>query len=109
MPSKQAPGIWAVGSASNVGSHAAGGVRDTPEPAPEPEPPHYEPAAAQVPHYAAAVSASAAYEPVESSSNGWGDSAELVPAGAAVRFSLGKRMPVATRSTFNDSGPCISG
>ena len=35
-----------------------------PEPAPEPEPPHYEPAAAQIPHYAAAVSAAAAYEPV---------------------------------------------
>ena len=79
---EEAPGIWAVGTDSNVGTHIPDGSV-TPEPTPEPEPPHYEPAAAQVPHYAAAVSASAAYEPVESSSNGWGDSAELVPAGAA--------------------------
>ena len=79
---EEAPGIWAVGTDSNVGSHRPE-ESVTPEPTPEPEPPHYEPAAAQIPHYAAAVSASAAYEPVESSSNGWGDSAELVPAGAA--------------------------
>lgn len=79
---EEAPGIWAIGTDSNVGSHRPE-ESATPEPTPEPEPPHYEPAAAQVPHYAAAVSASAAYEPVESSSNGWGDSAELVPAGAA--------------------------
>jgi DNA polymerase-3 subunit gamma/tau len=78
---EEAPGIWAVGTASNVGSHRPE-ASVTPEP--EPEAPHYEPAAAQVPHYAAAVSASAAYEPVESSVNSWGDSAELVPAGAAV-------------------------
>lgn len=79
---EEAPGIWAVGTASNVGSHRPE-EPVTPEPMPEQEPPHYEPAAAQVPHYAAAVSASAAYEPAESSMNGWGDSAELVPAGAA--------------------------
>ena len=79
---EEAPGIWAVGTASNVGSYRPE-ESVTPDPAPEPEPPHYEPAAAQVPHYAAAVPASAAYAPVESSVNGWGDSAELVPAGAA--------------------------
>lgn len=80
---EEAPGIWAVGTDSNIGSHRPD-EPVAPEPTPEPEPPHYEPAAAQVPHYAAAVSASAAYEPVETSSNGWGDSVELVPAGAAV-------------------------
>lgn len=78
---EQAPGIWTIGSDSNVGSYTPG-KPVAPEPEPEPEPPHYEPAAAQVPHYAAAVSADAAYEPVASSSNGWGDSAELVAVGA---------------------------
>lgn len=78
---EQAPGIWTIGSDSNVGSYSSGEPA-APEPAPEPEPPHYEPAAAQVPHYAAAVSSSTAYEPVASSSNGWGDSAELVTVGA---------------------------
>lgn len=80
---EEAPGIWAVGTDSNIGSHRPD-EPVAPEPTPEPEPPHYEPAAAQVPHYAAAVSASTAYEPVETSSNGWGDSVELVPAGAAI-------------------------
>ena len=67
----------------------------SPEPTPEPEPPHYEPAAAQVPHYAAAVSSSAAYEPVASASNGWGDSAELVPAGAAAASASASAAPIA--------------
>ncbi|BCW65655.1 hypothetical protein NicSoilB4_04180 [Arthrobacter sp. NicSoilB4] len=97
---EEAPGIWAVGTASNVGSHRPE-ESVTPEPTPEPEPPHYEPAAAQVPHYAAAVSASAAYEPVESSSNGWGDSAELVPAGVApASASAGAALATAAPSTI---------
>ena len=80
---EQAPGIWSVGSDSNVGSYATEKpVAPEPEPEPEPEPPHYEPAAAQAPHYAAAVSATAAYDPVGSSPSGWGDSAELVAVGA---------------------------
>ncbi|WP_160668074.1 DNA polymerase III subunit gamma and tau [Pseudarthrobacter sp. ATCC 49987] len=79
---EQAPGIWTIAADSNVGSYRPE-ESITPDPTPEPEPPHYEPAAAQVPQYAAAVSASATYEPVASSSNGWGDSSELVPAGAA--------------------------
>ncbi|MCB5291272.1 DNA polymerase III subunit gamma and tau [Arthrobacter sp. SO3] len=78
---EQSPGIWAVGADSNVGTYPPN-ESATPEPAPEPEPPHYEPAAAQVPQYAAAVSASAAYEPVTSSTNSWGDPAELVSVGA---------------------------
>ena len=102
---EEAPGIWAVGTASNVGSH----VPDesvTPEPMPEPEPPHYEPAAAQVPHYASTVSASAAYEPVESSSNGWGDSAELVPAGVASASAAASAAPaMAAPSTIAASAP----
>ncbi|MEO3931881.1 DNA polymerase III subunit gamma and tau [Micrococcaceae bacterium Sec7.4] len=79
---EQAPGIWTIAADSNVGSYRPE-ESVTPDPTPEPEPPHYEPAAAQVPQYAAAVSASATYEPVASSSNGWGDASELVPAGAA--------------------------
>ncbi|HEX9086361.1 MAG TPA: DNA polymerase III subunit gamma and tau [Arthrobacter sp.] len=78
---EQAPGIWSVGTDSNVGGYPPE-ESATPTPEPEPEPPHYEPAAAQVPQYAAAVPASAAYEPVASSSNGWGDSADLVAVGA---------------------------
>jgi DNA polymerase-3 subunit gamma/tau len=79
---EEAPGIWTVGTESNVGRYPAEETA-APSPAPEPEPPHYEPAAAQVPHYAASVPASTAYEPVGTASNGWGDSVELVPAGAA--------------------------
>ena len=79
---EQAPGIWTIGTDSNVGSYSPE-ESSAPAPTPEPEPPHYEPAVAQVPQYAAAVSASATYEPVASSSNGWGDSSELVPAGAS--------------------------
>ncbi|MDR7084585.1 DNA polymerase-3 subunit gamma/tau [Arthrobacter ginsengisoli] len=81
---EQAPGIWALGTDSNVG----GPTREEPgipDPAPEPEPVHYEPAAAQIPQYAAAVSASAAYEPAASPSTSWGDSADLVTVGAASR------------------------
>ncbi|KQN89050.1 AAA family ATPase [Arthrobacter sp. Leaf69] len=89
-----APGIWAVGTSSNVGSYPPE-ESVSPEPTPEPEPPHYEPAAAQVPHYAAAVSSSAAYEPVVSASNGWGDSAELVPAGAAAAPASASAAPIA--------------
>ncbi len=93
-----APGIWAVGTGSNVGSYPPE-ESVSPEPTPEPEPPHYEPAAAQVPHYAAAVSSSAAYEPVVSASNGWGDSAELVPAGAAAASASASAPPVAAPAT----------
>ncbi|MET3951327.1 DNA polymerase III subunit gamma and tau [Arthrobacter sp. UYEF36] len=91
---ERTPGIWTIGTDSNVGSYAPE-KSVAPEPAPEPEPPHYEPAAAQVPHYAAAVSASAAYEPVASSPNGWGDSAELVPAGAASAPAAARAMTMA--------------
>lgn len=91
---ERAPGIWTIGTDSNVGSYAPE-KSVAPEPAPEPEPPHYEPAAAQIPHYAAAVSASAAYEPVASSSNGWGDSTELVPAGATSAPAAASAMTMA--------------
>ncbi|MET1020599.1 MAG: DNA polymerase III subunit gamma and tau [Arthrobacter sp.] len=76
---EEAPGIWAVGTESNIGSYPAeesGTAESTPEP------PRYQPAAAQVPQYAAAVSSSSVYEPVASSSNSWGDSADLVPVSA---------------------------
>ena len=51
---EQSPGIWAVGTESNVGQYA---TPETEPPAPEPEPAHYEPAAAQIPEYAGVVSA----------------------------------------------------
>lgn len=90
---EQAPGVWAIGTDSNVGSYRPEEIV-IPTPTPEPEPPHYEPAAAQIPKYAAAVSASASYEPV-ASSNGWGDSAELVPATAASAPASASAAPVA--------------
>ncbi|MET1065825.1 MAG: DNA polymerase III subunit gamma and tau [Arthrobacter sp.] len=91
---EEAPGIWAVRAESNVGTYAPE-ESTTAESAPEPEPPPYEPAAAQVPRYAAAVSPSSVYEPVVSSSNGWGESADLVPAGAASISASAGAMPVA--------------
>lgn len=53
---EQSPGIWTVGTDSNLGRHPSPDV----EPAasePEPEPVHYEPATAQIPEYAGVVSA----------------------------------------------------
>ncbi|MEC5181883.1 DNA polymerase-3 subunit gamma/tau [Arthrobacter sp. CG_A4] len=79
---EQAPGIWTVGTESNAGHHPPAETA-APELTREPEPPHYEPAAAQIPQYAAAVPASAVYEPAVSPSNGWEDSAQLVHVGAA--------------------------
>ncbi|MDP9982648.1 DNA polymerase-3 subunit gamma/tau [Pseudarthrobacter oxydans] len=104
---EQAPGIWTIGSDSNVGSYAPG-KPVAPEPAPEPEPPHYEPAAAQVPHYAAAVSATAAYEPVTSSSNGWGDSAELVSVGAPSLPASTNAAPMAAPAPSATTAPAAA-
>ncbi|WP_459383745.1 DNA polymerase III subunit gamma and tau [Arthrobacter humicola] len=53
---EQSPGIWTVGTDSNLGRYTSPDV----EPAasePEPKPVHYEPAAAQIPEYAGVVSA----------------------------------------------------
>ena len=101
---EQAPGVWAVGTEPNVGRYP-GEASETPEPAPEPEPPHYEPAAAQVPQYAAAVSASASYEPVASSSNGWGDPAELVAVGAPSVPASANAAPIAAPATPANAAP----
>ncbi|MDI3210571.1 DNA polymerase III subunit gamma and tau [Arthrobacter sp. AL12] len=102
---EQAPGIWTIGSDSNVGSYAPG-TPVTPEPEPEPEPPHYAPAAAQVPHYAAAVPATAVYEPVDSSSsNGWGDSAELVAVGAPSLSASANSAPTAAHASSAAAAP----
>jgi DNA polymerase-3 subunit gamma/tau len=99
---EEAPGIWAVGTGSNVGSYPPE-ESVAPDPTPEPEPPHYEPAAAQVPHYAASVSSSAAYEPVVSASNGWADSAELVPAGAVAAPASASLAPAASPATASEA------
>lgn len=103
---EQAPGIWTIGSDSNVGSYTPGKPL-APEPEPEPEPPHYEPAAAQVPHYAAAVSATAAYEPV-ASSNGWGDSAELVSVGAPSLPASTNAAPMAVPVSSTNAAPAAA-
>lgn len=53
---EQSPGVWTVGTDSNLGRYTSPDV----EPAasePEPKPVHYEPAAAQIPEYAGVVSA----------------------------------------------------
>jgi DNA polymerase-3 subunit gamma/tau len=52
---EQSPGIWTIGTESNVGRHATPDpVTSAPEPAPAPV--YYEPAAAQIPEYAGVVS-----------------------------------------------------
>ena len=53
---EQSPGVWTVGTDSNVGRYPTPEVEPA---APEPEPAqvHYEPAAAQIPEYAGVVSA----------------------------------------------------
>jgi DNA polymerase-3 subunit gamma/tau len=78
---EESPGIWTIGTDSNVGSYPT--AEPASPPTPEPESPHYEPATAQVPQYAAPVAASAAYEPAASAANGWDDASQLVPVGAA--------------------------
>lgn len=52
---EQSPGIWTIGTESNVGRHATPDPEPSaPEPAPAPV--YYEPAAAQIPEYAGVVS-----------------------------------------------------
>ena len=52
---EQSPGVWTVGTNSNVGGYVTPDAE--PAPVPEPAPVHYEPAAAQIPEYAGVVSA----------------------------------------------------
>ena len=53
---EQSPGVWTVGTDSNVGRYATPEMESA-APEPEPAPVHYEPAAAQIPEYAGIVSA----------------------------------------------------
>ena len=53
---EQSPGVWTVGTDSNLGRYTSPDVEPA-APEPEPEPVHYEPAAAQIPEYAGVVSA----------------------------------------------------
>ena len=54
---EQSPGVWTVGTESNLGRYATpDAAPSAPEPEPVPEPVHYEPAAAQIPEYAGVVS-----------------------------------------------------
>jgi DNA polymerase-3 subunit gamma/tau len=52
---EQSPGVWTVGTNSNVGGYVTPDAE--PAPVPEPAPVHYEPAAAQIPEYAGVVAA----------------------------------------------------
>ena len=55
---EQSPGVWTVGTELNVGRHSAPeAAAESAQPTPEPEPPHYEPAAAQIPEPVGAYSA----------------------------------------------------
>lgn len=53
---EQSPGVWTVGTDSNLGRYTSPDVEPA-APEPEPKPVHYEPAAAQIPEYAGVVSA----------------------------------------------------
>ncbi|MFE4229557.1 DNA polymerase III subunit gamma and tau [Arthrobacter sp. NPDC056886] len=54
---EQSPGVWTVGTDSNLGRYTAPGAEPAaPEPEPAPAAVHYEPAAAQIPEYAGVVS-----------------------------------------------------
>ena len=78
---EQSPGVWTVGGESNIGGTAPSAEElKPPEPAPEPEPPRYAPAAAQIPEYAAATSATS--DARDSAPDDWGVP-QLVPVGAA--------------------------
>lgn len=52
---EQSPGVWTVGSDSNLGRYTAPDAEPA-APEPEPAPVHYEPAAAQIPEYAGVLS-----------------------------------------------------
>jgi DNA polymerase-3 subunit gamma/tau len=52
---EQSPGVWTVGTDSNLGRHTAPDAEPA-APEPEPAPVHYEPAAAQIPEYAGVLS-----------------------------------------------------
>ncbi|CAI3791945.1 DNA polymerase III subunit gamma and tau [Pseudarthrobacter sp. MM222] len=88
---EQSPGVWTVGAESNVGGNAPSAEVVTPQPAHEPEPPRYAPAAAQIPEHAAAVSAAPSAVPdsavtgravPDRAADDWG-LPQLVPVGAA--------------------------
>ncbi|WP_427134243.1 DNA polymerase III subunit gamma and tau [Pseudarthrobacter sp. S9] len=94
---EQSPGIWTLGAETNVGQYApASPLAASPGSTPEPEPPHYEPAAAQVPQYVGATAPSAVAPDI--SSNGWG-APQLVPAAvAAPAVSAAAAAPAVART-----------
>ncbi|RKR18800.1 DNA polymerase III subunit gamma and tau [Arthrobacter oryzae] len=59
---EQSPGVWTIGTESNVGGYVTPDTEPA-APVPEPEPVHYEPAAAQIPEYAGVASAPSARLP----------------------------------------------
>jgi len=93
---EQSPGVWSVGTELNVGRHPS--PKTTQEPArqsPEPEPPHYEPAAAQIP------------EPVGAFPGGSGHagSAERTPAPQLVSAAAGPAVITVAASSVVATAP----
>ena len=78
---EQAPGVWTVGTELNVGRHNSNdAAADVAVPGREPEPPHYEPAAAQIPEPVGAFSSPGSGH---AGVTDRGTSPQLVSAGAA--------------------------
>ncbi len=82
-------GIWTVGGESNVGRYEppSGQPAAPAEPVIEPEPPHYEPAAAQVPAQGGA--------PADAAANGWGSETPETPSSPKARGTGSATAPVA--------------
>lgn len=92
---EQSPGVWTVGTELNVGRHTGPDAVAVPaQPDPEPEPPRYEPAAAQIPEPARAPEGASGYgHPV--AEHAPAPEAVLVPAGGAPAVIAAAASPVA--------------
>ncbi|MET3810590.1 DNA polymerase III subunit gamma and tau [Arthrobacter sp. UYEF3] len=80
---EQSPGVWNVGTELNVGRHTP---PEPAQPSPESEPPHYEPAAAQIPEPVGAFQAASVSGQADSV-DARASLAQLVPAAAGLEFS----------------------
>ncbi len=96
---EESPGVWTVGTELNVGRRPAPEAEANPAPrVPEPEPPHYEPAAAQIPEPVGAFSAGSGHAGPGPGNAGSPDtrapSPQLVPAGAGPAVITAAASPV---------------
>jgi DNA polymerase-3 subunit gamma/tau len=78
---EQSPGVWTVGAETNIGRYSQSGAAPDSGHTPEPEPQHYEPAAAQIPEDA--VGAATPAVPAPDVAEGWAASPQPVAATAA--------------------------